>query len=180
MHPCNCARVHANAVATRTRHRWQRRSRPAATASDLRTSTAQRAHRRLTAGQFLADDMAAAAGGREEALAALRPMLQPLLAKLNARGQSPTNLTGTALRRHGPERRELEAGYGLPSYVASTLSSAAPLYDVVYCDFDSEPVEAALRSLGVQVARSVYDMPGVANDTSVIIEYFARRTGLRS
>ena len=108
-------------------------------------------------------------------------VLQPLLAKLNARGQSPTNLTGgTTLRRHGPERRELQLGYGLPSYVASTLSSAAPLYDVVYCDFDSEPVEAALRSLGVQVARSVYDMPGVANDTSVIIEYFARRTGLRS
>ena len=107
-------------------------------------------------------------------------VLQPLLAKLNARGQSPTNLTGTALRRHGPERRELQLGYGLPSYVASTLSSAAPLYDVIYCDFDSEPVEAALRSLGVQVARSVYDMPGVANDTSVIIEYFARRTGLRS
>ena len=73
-----------------------------------------------------------------------------------------------------------QLGYGLPPYVASTLSSAAPLYDVVYCDFDSEPVEAALRSLGVQVARSVYDMPGVANDTSVIIEYFARRTGLRS
>ena len=95
------------------------------------------------------------------------------------RSKSAPVTGGTALRRHGPERRELELGYGLPSYVASTLSSAAPLYDVVYCDFDSEPVEAALRSLGVQVARSVYDMPGVANDTSVIIEYFARRTGLR-
>jgi hypothetical protein len=102
--------------------------------------------------------------------------LQPLLAKLNTKA-SAVPLHGEAPpRTRGPEPRSQGGDtYGLPSYVATSVTTAAPRYDVVYCDFDSEPVETALKELGVHVARRLYAQPGVGNDTSVLVEYFRRK-----
>ena len=102
-------------------------------------------------------------------------MLQPLLAKLNAQAAKANEI------RAQPDykRRQVQAIRGwparkLPAYVATTPTSSASSYDIIYCDFDAVTVEAALGSLigRENVRRSVYAAP--KNDTTVLLEYFQR------
>jgi hypothetical protein len=102
-------------------------------------------------------------------------VLQPLLARLNARAEKATEIRAQSDHK----RRGVQATRGwparkLPAFVATTLTSSAPSYDIIYCDFDAAEVEAVLGSLigRENVRTSVYAAP--KNDTTVLLEYCQR------
>ena len=85
--------------------------------------------------------------------------------------------TGTTPARVGvTTTRDGAALFRLPAYVATNADSVSTSYDIIYCDFDSVPVEAGLKALGVEgvaARRSVYRSG--TNDTSVLLDYFAQQ-----
>ena len=101
-------------------------------------------------------------------------VLQPLLARLNSREEKANE--HSVYRRGQVQASRGWPAHKLPSYVATRLTSSAPSYDIIYCDFDAAAVEEVLGSLigRENVHRSVYAAP--TNDTSVLLEYF-QRTG---
>eukprot|EP00747_Dinoflagellata_sp_TGD_P083847 gnl/TRDRNA2_/TRDRNA2_162280_c0_seq2.p1 gnl/TRDRNA2_/TRDRNA2_162280_c0~~gnl/TRDRNA2_/TRDRNA2_162280_c0_seq2.p1 ORF type:complete len:578 (-),score=72.37 gnl/TRDRNA2_/TRDRNA2_162280_c0_seq2:80-1813(-) len=110
-------------------------------------------------------------------------LLEQLLTKLNsASWAEDAPCMSKVLHRGDVLRCELGSGrsFPLPNYVATQSHGAGSdvPYDIIYCDFDSNAVEDALIALGwstnPQANRTVY-MPGV-NDTSVLLEYFAKQS----
>ena len=104
-------------------------------------------------------------------------LLQPLLAQLNSASSTAMDKPDVTKQR-AREPIGTVANMMLPSYVATAPSKSSAKHDVIYCDFDATPVEAALVELGVDPAwiaeeRSMY-RPGF-NDTSVLLEYFRQR-----
>lgn len=85
--------------------------------------------------------------------------LAELVARLNARG--------------GPSSRRLSAAsQGFPSYINSSTPQQAASYDIIYCDFDAEAVEAELKQLsgGKLPVREVY-RPS-SNTSSILVDWF--------
>ncbi|CAL1139669.1 unnamed protein product [Cladocopium goreaui] len=94
-------------------------------------------------------------------------ILQQLISKLN----DPADFAGLA----SPLRGRGESGFRVPSYVSSSVPKPGKTYDLIFCDFDLEPIVQHLKDLVKQQHFDPQLFKPAMNTSSVLEAWFQKQ-----